>query len=291
MTKEEIIATAHQMSVPSRPPRNAGELFRYMREIPSNKWIAPPHINGVKLGGTGGPGKIIEIFCGSNGQNKAIADAAGIELKWTSLGALITCFHLTPIGFEDFVRNSWDVNKRLVHTIKPNDGFEVLRFTEGEKDFLEVHHNGNKIQWSIPEISNHAAKLQKVALFIGEKSMDRTEGHIDNTPHIRIFNILYMDKWRGDVFIREIGKKVKIDLDAYGTPSGIIRDHGTKFRIRHKDCHGFWERIRQVEPEGFSEINDFAMFWKGFRRTAPRPKQAVLKTEDYVDEWGMEGLI
>lgn len=202
--------------------------------------------------GTGAPGIMLELLCGSEGGNKAIADAVGIELKYkANRGSLLTLFHKDVEGgaeaFLPFLQTFGYIDKQgrkaLRHTITSASRFRIAR----ENGNVIVRSRGNEsleVYWRESVLVTTACqKLNDVLLVFGAK---RSHG---DDKYVRFLKALHLTNFRSTDFLNAIGGQyVVVDFDAREKEPGatVLRNHGTKFRMDIQDVTRLWDDVEEL---------------------------------------------
>lgn len=233
-------------------PTRDSDLFRRVTDL-LGTWHDIPTEKG--FGGTGAPGRLLEHLLDIKANNQDLPDAGRWEVKFSSKMSYLTLFHFDPYPrepcvVEDLVNMAgWKVKGGMTafrHTIWGSSprGFRV----EIDDDKVVVKHDEYpdlEPHWDINDLINAAAtKLRNLLLVFGEtRSLDTVRQVKYNTAYA-------YSKFRFNNFLRGLGKGwICVDFDARTKPNGTIRNHGTKFRIRHKDMNLMYGERVELDTE------------------------------------------
>lgn len=219
-------------------------LFSQVRELCRGGWRDIPS----EFGGTGAPGLYLENLLGFDGSNVDIPDAGTFELKFSRGTSLITLFHKTPKP-----RGSV---KHIIeeHGSKGKNGFPSFRHTiagKSDRGFTIVHEAGSiwvrhdeetdiVPHWTDDELLNAAGrKLSRLILVTGS---------VRNNPRqVKFERAFAYESIKLSGLIQSIvSGLVVVDFDAYIKKSGAVRDHGTKFRIKHADIGCLYNECTKI---------------------------------------------
>lgn len=227
------------------------------------------------MGGAGGPGRLIEELLGIEVNNVSAPDTVGFEIKTTmDKSSLLTLFHKEPgarakeamtamvKGFEWApTRGNYPAETlSFRHTIgcEPTPrGFRVtvadrtVQVTFDPKDVApenaawlrEVRKRcGGKLEhpvvWTEDELSRTASRKLPNCIYVrGEK-----EGDIVRFMEMKILKDFLPSK----LFEGIARGAVLVDFDARTNPTGSIRNHGTKFRIRKPEFDSLYEDTWEI---------------------------------------------
>ncbi|MCY4042616.1 MAG: MvaI/BcnI family restriction endonuclease [Candidatus Dadabacteria bacterium] len=221
------------------------ELFDRVRELLNGDWQTLP--TGKGWGGTGAPGKFLEILLGLDSDSSDTPDSGRWEVKFTSGNALLTLFHKTPRpkGSMKYMVNKFgwigkNNRQSFRHTIEGSSekGFNIAA-DSGSVWVRHPDHNGPVPYWTFDDLLNIAGgKLRRLLLVRGEKSKGR---------------VLYKSAWKFEelkhtklIQAIETGL-VAVDFDAYIKPSGAVRDHGVKFRVRTENLRTLYSKSSRIQ--------------------------------------------
>lgn len=235
----------------ARPARDS-DLFRRVTNL-LGTWHDIPTEGG--FGGTGGPGRLLEHLLDIKANNQDLPDAGRWEVKFSSKTSYLTLFHFDPYPrdpcvVEDLIKAAgWKSTGGMTafrHTIwgRSKRGFRV----ETGHDRVTVKHDGHpglEPYWDIDDLINASAtKLRNLILVFGEtRSIGVTRQAKYNTAHAYA-------KFRFKDFLKGLDEGwICVDFDARTKPNGAIRNHGTKFRIRHRDMNRMYAEHAELDAE------------------------------------------
>lgn len=224
------------------------------------------------VGGTGGPGRLMEHLLGIDVNNVSAPDSVEYEIK-TSMqtGSLVTLFHKEPGVSErgaisELVRSfGWSPTRgnypagtlSFRHTVgsQPSDrGFQV----RVENNRVRVDFESNNVV--ISEHENWLADVQERCGSIWKNPPIWTHDELSRTGSRKLPNCIYLKgkKTGSTVTFNEAtilrgflpsefftGLRegfILIDFDARTNASGGIRNHGTKFRVRPQRFSSLYEK-------------------------------------------------
>jgi len=235
-------------------PKTKKELFHRVKNlIGTNEWLPIPSECGK---GSGAPGDLLERLLGSEGDNKAIADSVGVEIKYHSTVSkcLLTLFHNDPDGGSvsifQMVQTYGRLSKKGVqsfrHAISDTSQLRVIRLADQitvrpkKGRGFEVSWDGNRL------VGAAGSKLRHVILIHG-----RTKT-INGIRHAQYNTAQSLTDFRVLNFLNAVmGKYILIEFDAREKepwPGGKKKkNHGTKFRMNLKDLGEIWETIQEIE--------------------------------------------
>lgn len=207
------------------------------------------------FGGTGAPGRLLEHLLDIKANNQDLPDAGRWEVKFSSKQSYLTLFHLEPCPrnpsvVDELVRSAgWKTTNGLTafrHTVwgESNRGFKV----HVDDNAVSVKHEKYPDlipKWDIDDLMNTAVtKLRNLLLINGEK---RTIGGM---RQVKFDTAHAYSKFRYNNFLRGLKEGwICIDFDARTKPSNSIRNHGTKFRIRHKDISRIYAEYTKLNTK------------------------------------------
>ena len=224
------------------------------------------------MGGAGGPGRLIEHLLGIRANNVVAPDAVEFEIKTTmDKGSLLTLFHKEPGA------RAKDAMSCLVKGFgwPPTrgdypPGTLSFRHTVGceptERGFRAVAaDNSVRVTFNPGDVApGHAGWLREVRKRCGgklEHPIVWTEDELSRTASRKLPNCIYVrGKKNGDIVKFEEMKilrdflpsklfegirrgAVLVDFDARTEPTGGIRNHGTKFRVRKPEFDSLYEDV------------------------------------------------
>lgn len=245
-------------------PKNKKELVGRLKVLLQNEATYPlPEAIGDKLlGGSGGPGALLEILLGSEGSNKALADAAGVEIKYHSKKSTtpLTLFHQEVEGgnpalvpfFEHVAYTDKKGRLAFRHTIKASSKVPRARiFRRGGK--IVVTPVGTKepsVFWFERTLVNAVSKkCQTLILVAGEKLK------VAGEPAVRYTSAKILSEFKQEEFLNCLSNRdLWVDFDLREQEAGDfasgryrLRNHGTKVRIPHESFPELWESIEAVK--------------------------------------------
>lgn len=228
------------------------DVFKEVTSI-LDKWYHIPDERG--FGGTGAPGRMLEALLKIESNNQDLPDMGRWEIKYTSDMSYLTLFHKDPYPrdpciVEEMVRAcGWpDKNGRTSfrHTIKGEStrGFRVV--VDGKEVAIVNERYANLVpRWPRDDLANSAVpKLRNLLLVFGEK---RNKCGVRQVK----FKIVHAySRFRFSEFLKGLQEGwVYVDFDARTTPSGGIRNHGTKFRIRTEDMALLYAEATRIDSK------------------------------------------
>jgi hypothetical protein len=229
------------------------ELLQNVKKlIGTGEWFIVP-VSCKK--GDGGPGRLLERLVGSDGRSKAIADNSGVDVKFHSGGSLLTLAHLEVNGGNDSVLpmvRKFGTNDPIKHpdgllrfyrTVTDTSPFRIIR-SKG-KVIVRPKGGGPEVFWEEDALLGfYARKLAEVVLVQGKIK------NIDGVKHVRYDSATLLTRLKATDFLNAIGGKyVLVDFDVRETTPGgeILRNRGTKLRIKLKDIGELWGKIEEIK--------------------------------------------
>lgn len=218
-------------------------LFAKTRELCASGW------HELQSKGSGAPGTRLEEFLGLKAANYDGPDAGLWELKFSSGRSILTLFHKTPRPknvVKDIIRNyGWEGSNgkpSFRHTIRGESerGFKIVHDSIG----ISVRHqDGSTVaHWTTDDLLNSAgSKLRRLLLVTGKL---RTQNGVRQVmyEHATSYEQFKLSRFMDAI---ESGL-VAVDFDAYIKESGVVRDHGTKFRIDAGNLGKLYEKRQAV---------------------------------------------
>lgn len=249
-------------------------LMKRIRDLVySNAFHIIPKDKEFGCGGTGGPGKLLEMKVGSDGKNKRDADFKGIEIKYKSINedgkksCLMTLFHADPKGkldgmpsnkkirSSDYLRplldrfGYRDKEGRLAfrHTIAGSSGFVVKH---KDNQILVTHpDSGVIIPWNCDRLLSSASKkLEQIVLVTGLLNVR------DGDRYVKFVRAEHLEDFKASSFMECIvNGDVVIDFDFREMEIGSfgLRNHGTKFRISAENLGKLWSKTTIIANAPF----------------------------------------
>ena len=226
------------------------DLYARLRSVLKQGLHAIP--DGQGYGGSGGPGIMLEKLLDLDGGNADTPDAGKWEIKYYSGTSPITLFHLEADPskhMHHMVRTfGWpDKNGRTSfrHTIwgRSERGFHVAN----ESNRITVRHSEEADivwpYWTHDKLMNaFASKLRRLIAVKGRKST------IDGIKHVRYETATLYWEPKITQFVKAVEHGIiAIDFDARTKNGRGLRNHGTKFRIKHRDLSKIYEHIARFE--------------------------------------------
>ena len=220
----------------SMPILSNEKLKERLRILIQQGWIEIPTDSGY--GGTGGPGKLLENLLGVAGGNDELPDSGRWELKYHSGKSLLTMFHkeASPRGhLEQLVQEfGWpDEQNRTSfrHTVAGVTGRGFYIDNDGQNICLRNNACPERClaSWKHDTIINaFVTKMRHLIVVKGERRKNLVKYR---TAHF------FWEPQSSSVIDAIIDGKILIDFDARTKSawSSVLRNHGTKFRIRYED--------------------------------------------------------
>ena len=227
------------------------------------------------MGGAGAPGRLIEHLLGIEVNNVSAPDTVGFEIKTTmDKGSLLTLFHKEPRArakeaMSVMVKGfGWAPTRG-----KYPAGTLSFRHTVGceptERGFrVTVADDSVQVTFSPEDVApEHAAWLRKVRERCGgqlKHPIVWTKDELSRTASKKLPNCIYVRGERDGDIIKYVELKilkdflpselfkgiqrgtVLVDFDARTQPTGGIRNHGTKFRIRKPAFDSLYEDTWEI---------------------------------------------
>jgi hypothetical protein len=236
-------------------PKSKKELFeRIATLVGTGKLLEIPPDCGK---GTGAPGHFLEKLLGSDGSNKAIADTVGVEVKFhSSAGCLLTLLHKEVHGGNTailpMVRKFGSKNKdgllsfRCTVTdsspfrVARSDGKVIIRPKTKKRGYPEVFWYENDL------LTPAVAKLRHVVLVHGQVKKD------GNVRFVRYDSAQSLTDFNSTDFLNAIGGKyILVEFDTREKEAGgsVLRNHGTKLRMKVEDVEKIWKTVEIIEPK------------------------------------------
>lgn len=234
--------------LPSKPPRSSAVAFSAVGQVVDAGWFEIPKERSFN--GSGGPGRLLEDLLDIKEKNKDSPDLGDWELKFHGGAALITLFHKDPeprgiirVMVHDYGWNDAKGRISFRHTIsgESDRGFYVVNETD-----RVVVRNKNKDaavpHWTHDTLLNSiGAKLRRLIVVSGEVKKGPRRVRYTNAEAYWEFNLTG--------FCNALEKGIVcIDFDAR-TQQGqgsALRNHGTKFRVRHKDLKSLYKHSQKI---------------------------------------------
>jgi len=217
--------------------------------------------------GTGAPGIMTEMLLGSEGKNNTFGDCVGIELKWKSVKSksYLTMFHLEVDANGADTRNSSLIpvlreygypgkKDKLVsfrHTVSDRSNKFDIEINKGTDGLRLVYRTmgGEEVYWSENDLLNGATKLKNLILVAGSASKDSA-----GNRYVSINSASYLTKFRTNHFLSLIRDRIiVVDFDFREAHCGemlkdnpVLRNHGTKFRIKMENLPKLWDSIEPI---------------------------------------------
>lgn len=228
------------------------DLFKHVTGL-LGTWHKIPVEEG--FGGTGAPGRLLEHLLDIKANNQDLPDLGRWEVKFSSKVSYLTLFHFDPFPRDPCVVENlvnaagWKTSSGLTafrHTIwgKSERGFRV----EADVDRVVVKHDdhpGLEPYWDVDDLTNAAVpKLRNLLLVFGEKR------NLDDVRQVKYNTAYAYSQFKFKHFLNGLKEGwICIDFDARTKPNGSIRNHGTKFRIRHKDMNRIYVKHAELDAK------------------------------------------
>ena len=204
--------------------------------------------------GTGAPGNILEEILGIDGGNSDTPDAGKWEIKFCSKTSLMTLFH-KQAEFSESGKPSFHMQRiiRKFGIPKPDGNFSFRHTISGKtaKGFYVVNDSdririANDTVQNIPLpywkhdtlINTFVAKLRRLVVVYGTNK----KGMVDYQSAF-----LYSEPYSTN-FVNSIETGlIVIDFDVKTINERSLRDHGTKFRIKHEDISKLYSNCEKFD--------------------------------------------
>ncbi len=219
-------------------------LFADIRELCDSGWHELPDT------GTGAPGDYLENILGLKTTNHDGPDAGLWELKFSRGTALLTLFHKTPRpkGSMKFIVNNFgwlgkNGHQSFRHTISGSSdrGFDIA-YDAGS---IWMRHTDTMTilpHWTEDDLLSAAGGKLRRLIFV-QGTVKRAGGK----RRVLYEKATAYQQFKLSKFMDAITTGlVLVDFDAYIKPSGAVRDHGTKFRVKHQDLHRLYDKSEQI---------------------------------------------
>jgi len=227
-------------------PKSKKELFGRLKNIIGNEYEILPECKG----GSGAPGRMLELLLGSEGRSKNIADSVGTEIKFkTAAPTLLTLFHkevdggdkvLSPFVHE-FGKMDDEGRISFRNTVRNSETFRVVR--QSGKVIVRAKSDKEKeVSWSEDVLVNAASKKLADLVLVSGTTETR-----DGIKFVKFVSALRLTKLKITDFLNAIaGGYVVVDFDARQKLPGskTLRNHGTKFRMKIDDVAEVWGMIQ-----------------------------------------------
>ena len=193
--------------------------------------------NGPGWGGTGAPGKLLERLLEIDGKNKDRPDADDWELKWAGAKkGLMTMFHLDgqPKGYIERMIDIFGINKGKERSFRQTLGKHRNKHglsRDCRADRIEIFGYRDPVvtlvNWTHDSLLNaFVSKMRRVIVVSGTRTGRKVT--------FREIKMYWEPKSTQFIAMVESGQ-IAIDFDAKKRADGSVRNHGTKFRVPHKD--------------------------------------------------------
>ena len=216
-----------------------------LREVLQQKQHEMPSDMGFE--GSGAPGIYLNHLLGLRASNLDTPDADAWASKYTGGSSLVTLFHKDPFprgAAISYMINSWgwigrNGQQSFRHTIcGESESFAVV----DEANEIRVRRIGQDdlvLHWPHDVLVNSLAlKLPNLILVHG-----RRRGRTVWYESAETFREV-----RSTGLVRAIvAGTICVDFDAYIQPSGAVRNHGAKFRIKSDNLHRLYTHHERVE--------------------------------------------
>lgn len=233
--------------VPTELPKSATATFKIIKEIIAKGWMDMPV--GKSYGGTGAPGRFLEHLCEIQENNRDSPDLNDWEVKFHSGTAPITLFHKSPEprGIMGTVvhLHGWPAKNQTSfrHTVwgTSDRGFYVVN--ESDRVVIRNSNLDSVVPYWTHNVllTNCAAKIRRLIVIDGEyKKAQRKIRYTGATAYWGL---------RLTGFAPAIADgTIAIDFDARTTQGhgSVLRDHGTKFRIKEEDLSKIYDHKRKI---------------------------------------------
>lgn len=232
---------------PSQAPNTLSKVSLIINEVIKNG----PYIIPEEFNGTGAPGEYLEHLCDVVRNNFDSPDLFDWELKFHGGSSLITLFHKTPQPrgvMTDMVHNfGWRDEKNRIsfrythYNQKSDKGFYLF---DNDKKLYVLNNKNVSIApfWEHNTILEAISSKLRRMIFV-EGDYNRGKKKIN---YLRATALWDLDMVRIINLIMD--GKIIIDFDARtkSESNPILRDHGTKFRIRSGDLPQLFQSSRVI---------------------------------------------
>jgi hypothetical protein len=231
----------------AEPPTTKRELVKRLRALLRSDWAELPAIK--RYNGNGGPGRYLEDLLGLTAGNQDVADcAAGWEVKWyTRRTQLMSLFHkqCDDCGImRQMVDHYGKLDKlgrlSLRHTIKGTSPKFKVYSDAGNILVYPLHEEGPVAVWSHDTLLNVAGgKLRRLAVVRGVK-----RGRQVRFESADLYENMHLTELADCL----TDGRIAIDFDVREKDAGnhVLRDHGTKFRVRPSALRDLYDKHEQL---------------------------------------------